>query len=69
MRFRFLVKDYLGSSQHVEEEFISINRAKEWAKGKLINGYLVKSVTIYRLLTNDSCGPIRYIGEFRYGDL
>lgn len=69
MRFRFLVKDYFGVSQSVEEEFINFNRAKEWAKGKLVNGYLVKSVTIYRLLTNDSCGPIRYIGEYKYGDL
>lgn len=69
MRFRFLVKDYNGYSHWVEEEFISIGRAKEWAKGKLVNGYLVKTVTIYRLLTNDSCSPIRYIGEYRYGDL
>lgn len=69
MRFRFLVKDYFGVSQSFEDEFNSINRAKEWAKWKLVNGYLVKSVTVYRLLTNDSCGQIRYIGEYRYGDL
>lgn len=63
MRFRFLVKDYFGVSQSVEEEFNSFNRAEVWVKGKLVNGYLVKSVTVCRLLTNDCCGPIKYIGE------
>lgn len=69
MNFRFLVKDYDGFSHEVEEEFSSIDAAKERAKGMLMDVNFVESVTLYSLLSNDSCGPIKYVGWYRYGDL
>lgn len=69
MRFRFLVKDYDGFSHSYENEFIDVDAAKERAKEMLMDVNFVESVTLYSLLTADSCGPIRYIDEFRYEDL
>lgn len=69
MRFRFLVKDYDGFSHSVEHEFIDIDAAKERAKEMVMDVNFVESVTLYSLLTDDSCGPIRYIDEIRYEDL
>lgn len=69
MRFRFLVKDYDGFSHTVEKECSSIDAAKERAKGMLMDVNLVESVTIYSILTEDSCGPDRYIGWYQFGEL
>lgn len=69
MRFRFLIKDYDGFSHTVEKVFTSIETAIEGAKMLVMDVYFVESVTLYSLLTDDSCGPIRYIDEFRYEDL
>lgn len=69
MKFRFLVKDYDGFSHSVEDEFISIDAAKERAKEMVMDVNFVESVTLYSLLTDDSCGPIKYIDEIRYEDL
>lgn len=69
MRFRFLIKDYDGFSHTVEKVFTSIDAAIEVAERLVMDVNFVESVTLYSLLTNDSCGPIKYIGEFRYGDL
>lgn len=69
MRFRFFVKDYDGFSHTVEKEFISVDAAEERAKGMLMDVNFVESVTLYSMLSNDSCGPIKYISEYRYGDL
>ena len=69
MNFRFLVKDYDGFSLTVEKEFISIDEAEEWARGLVMVIEFVRSVTLYQVLTNDSCGPIEYANELRYEDL
>lgn len=69
MRFRFLVKDYDGFSHCSEKEFISIDEAEKEAKRMVMDVNFVESVTLYSLLSDDSCGPIRYIDEFRYEDL
>lgn len=69
MRFIFFVKDYDGFTHQVEDEFISVDAAKERAKEKVMDVNFVKSVTLYSLLTDDSYGPMEYIDEYRYGDL
>lgn len=69
MRFSFLVKDYDGFSHPVEKEFESIDAAEEWARGMVMDKEFVRSVTMYQVLTNDSCGPIKYVNELRYEDL
>lgn len=69
MRFRFLIKDYDGFSHTVEKVFTSNDAAKEGANRLVMDVNFVESVTLYSLLTDDSCGPIKYIGEYRYGDL
>lgn len=69
MWFRFLVKDYDGFSHSVEEEFIDVDAAQKKAKEMVMDVNFVESVTLYSLLSNDSCGPIKYIDEYRYGDL
>lgn len=69
MKFRFFIKDYDGFSHSVEDEFIEVDAAKKGAKEMVMDVNFVESVTLYSLLTDDSCGPIKYIDEFRYGDL
>ena len=69
MRFRFFIKDYDGFSHTVEKVFTSIDAAIEGAKMLVMDVNFVKSVTLYSLLSDDSCGPIKYIDEFRYEDL
>lgn len=69
MRFRFLIKDYDGFSHTVEKVFTSIDAAIEGAERLVMDVNFVESVTLYSQLTDDSCGPIKYIGEYRYGDL
>ena len=68
-RFRFLVKDYDGFSHCIEKEFVSIDNAEKEAKRMVMVVNFIKSVTLYALLTNDSCGPIKFIGEYRYGGI
>lgn len=69
MRFKFIFKDYDGFSHTVEKVFTSIDAAIEGANRLVMDVNFVESVTLYSLLTDDSCGPIKYIGEYRYGDL
>lgn len=69
MRFKFIIKDYDGFSHKVEKVFTSIDAAIEGANRLEMGVNFVESVTLYSMLTDDSCGPIKYIGEYRYGDL
>ena len=67
--FRFLVKDYDGFSHSFEEDLVDVDAAIERAKEMVMDVNFVEYVTLYSLLSDDSCGPIRYIDEFRYEDL
>ena len=69
MRFRFFIKDYDGFSHTVEKVFTNVDAAIEGAKMLVMDVYFVQSVTLYSMLSDDSCGPIKYIDEFRYEDL
>lgn len=69
MRFRFLVKDYDGFSHSTEKVFTNVDAAIEGAKRLLMDVNFVESVTLYSLLSDDSCGPIKFVGWYRYGDL
>ena len=67
--YRFLVKDYDGFSHSFEEDLVDVDAAIERAKEMVMDVNFVESVTLYSLLSDGSCGPIKYIGEYRYGDL
>lgn len=69
MRFRFFWKDYDGFSHCTEKKFISIDEAEYEAKRMVMVMFFVESVTLYSLFSDDSCGPVKYIDEFRYEDL
>ena len=68
-RYRFLIKDYDGFSHCVEKLFTSVQDAILAAKSMTTDVHFVESVTLYLLLTSDSCGPMRYIGFYEYGDV
>lgn len=68
-RYRFLIKDLDGFSHCSEKEFSCVRDAIKTAKDLTTDVNFVESVTLYLLLTSDSCGPIRYIGFYEYGDL
>lgn len=68
-RYRILVKDLDGFSHSSEKYFNSVREAITHAKDLTSDVNFVESVTLYLLLTSDSCGPIRYIGYYEYGDL
>lgn len=69
MRFLFFVKDYDGFTHTVEKEFPNNEAAEDWARGMVMEKKLVESLTMYQVLSNDSCGPINYVDEVRYEDL
>ena len=68
MRYRFLVRDYDGFSHSHEKECESDDAARKVAKRMVADVYFVELVTLYRLETDDSCGPIKYLDEFKYGE-
>lgn len=65
-RYRFLIKNLDGFSHSEEEPFESVQDAISAAKSRTTDVHFVESVTLYLLLTSDSCGPIRYIGYYEY---
>lgn len=66
--YRFLIKDYDGFSHSIEKLFTSEAEAIKAAKDLTTDVNWVSSVTLYLMLSKDSCGLIRYIGEYRYGE-
>jgi hypothetical protein len=66
--YRFLIKDYDGFSHTVEKLFTCEAEAIEAAKALTTDVNWVSSVTLYLMLSQDSCGPIRYIGCYTYGE-
>lgn len=67
-RYRFLIKDLNGFSHCVEKPFSCVKDAIFTAKCMTTDVHFVASVTLYLLLTSDSCGPIRYIGFYEFGN-
>lgn len=67
-RFRFLIKDYDGFCHSIERVALSVDDAIVSAKVMTTDVNFVESVTLYEMLSSNSCGPIRYIGIYRYGD-
>lgn len=66
MKFRFLVKDDDGFSHSIEKVFTNVDAAIEGAKMLVMDVIFVGSVTLCSQLTDDSCGPIKFIDEIRY---
>lgn len=69
MKYRFLVKDLDGFTHSIERECETEAAAVKVAKSMCSDVYFVVSVTLYLMLSQDSCGPIRYVEYFTYGDL
>ena len=67
--YRFLIKDLDGFSHSIERPFDREADAIESAKELTNDVNFVCSVTLYLMLSTDSCGPIRYIGDYRSGEL
>lgn len=68
-KYRFLIKDKDGFSQNIEQMYGCVQDAINAAKSLTTDTDFVESVTLYLLLTSDSCGPIRYIGYYEYGNI
>ena len=67
--YRFLIKDLDGFSHSIERPFDSEADAIKAAKELTNDVNFVCSVTLYLMLSTDSCGLIRYIGDYRFGEL
>lgn len=66
MKYRFLIKDFNGDSNDCEFRFPGDCSARQAASSLVNDTYFISSVTLYRLLTDDSCGPIEYMDSFEY---
>lgn len=66
MRYRFIISDYYGESHDNEFRFASDDAALLAASSLVTNTCFIRSVICYRLLANDSCGPIEYMDSFEY---
>lgn len=64
MKYRFLIQDFNGDSNDCEFRFASDDAALLAASSLVTNTCFIRSVICYRLLTNDSCGPIKYMDSF-----
>lgn len=69
MRYRFLLTNRDGASGSFEWSCESDSKAREMAASIVRDVTFIIDVTIYRLLTDDSCGPISYIGTCNREDL
>lgn len=69
MRYRFLLTNRDGETGSFEWSCESRSYAREMAARIVRNVTFIQEVTIYRLLTDDSCGPISYIGTCNREDL
>lgn len=66
--YRFLITDSDGFLHTIEKPFTSEADAVKAAKTLLTGVNFFTSVTLYMMLSQDSCGPIRYIGDYKYGE-
>lgn len=66
--YRFLITDSDDFLHTIEKPFTSEADAIKAAKSLVTAVEFVSSVTLYMMLSQDSCGPIRYIGDYKYGE-
>lgn len=61
-RFSFLKVD--GSIFSRDLEFKYLDGAKAYVRSYLFKWSSLESITLHQYLTDDSCGPIQFIGTF-----
>lgn len=64
MKFLFLIVGYDNEYHSVEKDFSSYQDALVQVRLFLSDVDSVKSIDLYRLMTDDSCGPIKWVGMF-----
>ena len=64
MLFRFSFSHVSGYSSCYNRNFDCLEDAKQWVRYCLQLWGSVESVTLDQYLTDDSCGPIKFIGTF-----
>ena len=69
MWYRFLVTNREGACGSFEWKFESDDSARKMAANMVHGLTYVRDITIYRLLTFDSCGPIVFIATVDRSDL
>ena len=69
MRYRFLVTNREGASGSFEWYYESDADAQNMATIIVLGVRWIRDITIYRLLTEDSCGPIVFIATVNRSDL
>ena len=69
MWYRFLLTNREGASGSFEWRLESDDSAKKMAANIVQGVTYVRDITVYRLLTYDSCGPIVFIATVDRSDL
>ena len=69
MKYRFLLTNREGRIGAFEWKLKTDTAARKMAGYIYLGVPFVKEVTIYRLLTDDSCGPITFIATVKLNDL
>lgn len=69
MKYRFLVTNHEGESDSFELILESDTSAQKMATIIVHGVRWIRDITIYRLLTEDSCGPIVFIATVDRSDL
>lgn len=69
MQYRFLLTNREGVSGSFEGRLENNSQALRMAASIISDVTFIYSVHVYQLLTDDSCGPIRFIGSCNHEDL
>lgn len=64
MKYRFLIVGYDNEYHSVEKDFSSYQDALVQVQLFLSDVDSVKSIDLYRFKSNDSCGPMTWVGMF-----
>lgn len=64
MKYRFLIVGYDNEYHSVEKDFSSYQDALIEVQFYLSDVDSVKSIDLYRFHTDDSCGPMTWVGLF-----
>ena len=64
MKYRFFIVDYDNECHSIEKDFSSYQDALIQVRLFLSDVDSVMSIDLYRLMTDDSCGPIKWVGMF-----
>ena len=64
MVFKFSISHVSGLYSCYDRTLDSLADAKAWVQLLLQSWGYIQSVTLHQYLTDDSCGPIQFIGTF-----